>query len=101
MSDSANLTKTEAQVFSLDGLIAWLERQNPRARYEYWCTQCLLGKFLTETVRPVIAMGAASVTFDDDERLVLPDGWNHIGAELPRTYGSALKRARKLLAYQS
>src|SRR5262245_32661999 len=85
---------------SLPGLIAWLETQDPNASYDYGCKtgECMVHQYLRAAGHPWktnpnnywVAQGAI-----DRNGRVDP---NQIAVGLPRTFGAALTRARKVLA---
>lgn len=106
--DSTNWSQTETEtkpdVFSLEGLIAWLETQPPETEYNFMdCNGgCLIGQYLLangqENFRkwhdvppPLCAVAGQSACKDDGS----PAG------EEGLTFGAALSRARALLASQS
>lgn len=90
-------TEQQDEVFSLRGLIAWLEKQPAWQRYDFMCNQCMFGRYFTEkTGRPIRCIGTATVTFHDGTRRMLPDGWNDVAQAEPHAYGKALSRARSL-----
>jgi len=78
---------------TLDGLIAWLETQDPKSKYDYWdVDRCAIGQYLT-------SIGTSHAEQDrKDCRLILY--WNSkIAASKTaagETFGAALKRARRL-----
>jgi hypothetical protein len=49
--DNTNYVETRPDTFSLDGLIAWLETQDPETKYNYAnCSGgCLIGRYLIAT----------------------------------------------------
>src|SRR4051812_11143054 len=83
--------KPQADVFSLDSLIEWLEMQPGGTEY---CSMvpdsCLMGQFARAMGTPTTDAGNKSCD--------LTEGWpfNSIAFDLPRTFGAALDRARKL-----
>lgn len=79
-------------VFSLDGLIGWLETQDPATEYDYWNCRggCLLSQYL-------YANGIDGSLFRNYGRLSRQEGVGSVVAcEPPHTYGAALERARAL-----
>ena len=105
--DSTNFAETKPAVFSLKGLAAWLETQDPARAYCYLDTgECLAAQFNKFCGRdyhvPLISrclyefiIGESHETPDCsfDELLEGIAAW---GGD--RSYGAALDRARKLLA---
>lgn len=87
--------KVKADPFSLESLIAWLEKQNPAKRYDYIdSSNCVIAQYLK-------ACGAAEYDLAPSELERL--GWLDIarwGSE-PETFGAALARARAELAKQA
>lgn len=96
------VTVEKPDVFSLAGLIAWLETQDPATEYEYSsCDTCLLANFF-------IAMGEARDTrdviitpgghlFGNGTSKQYPRVMDKVAAGGPRNYGAALTRARALV----
>lgn len=80
---------TQPDPFSLESLIAWLEKQNPVTPYDWNdCRLCLVGRYLT-------AHGLGDFDyfrFENGELRIA------VAAEEPRTFGAALKRARAIAA---
>lgn len=81
---------------SLGGFITWLSQQDPDTEYVYEnCDTCAIGRYLK------------SIGTSYSDQLWPPSGamfgiireWNmNITFPFPRTFGAALKRARKALA---
>jgi len=92
--DSKDFVETKPDVFSLEGLIAWLETQDPSIRYDWedCCGGCLIGMYYAAHKVP------AGISYID----VFGDEWvnNYAGvcSNLvgETTFGAALERARKL-----
>lgn len=87
--------------FSIESLIAWLEKQPGDKSYFYVsCDQCLLSQYFTACGFENVKMGID--TFDFGPRLRehagLPEHFNDIGFQHPRTFGAALERAREVAA---
>lgn len=93
--------KTRPDVFSLPSFIGWLEKQNPRKRYDFMDCEgaCLLGQYMASVgeswsparyseIAESICSGYRGFTF-------------YIGVESPRTFGGALRRAREVLHFAS
>lgn len=80
------------EVFSLPGLIAWLETQDPQQRYEYENCEgrCLIGQYLAARGVPW-GWRSYDAFVDADARM-------RIANRRPMTFGAALSRARQLLA---
>jgi len=99
--DSKDFVETKPDVFSLEGLIAWLETQDPATRYDYGdVVLCALGQYTLAQGGSIIGgvrgyvIGEQSIpcTFSDG----LPDRLWKTVSENPHTYGAALERARML-----
>ena len=96
--------ETKPDVFSLRGLIAWLETQDPATRYNYVDdADCLLCRYFRSAGYDVFTLSRSgfatwpnihsNVKYPDEMAAVCNTGL--CGAW---TYGAALERARKLLA---
>jgi hypothetical protein len=86
-------TQTEAKP-TLQGFVAWLERQKAEARYQYMpCSTCAIGQYLT-------SIGTSySEQCDGTRDYQYLCEWNHmITAPGVQTFGAALERARKYAA---
>lgn len=89
-------TKTAVEPLSVEGLIAWLERQPAGTKYDYGCNgHCLLATYLRAAhgwdpdIGGTVYRDHKSGAFGK-----LPAALNDIAWSGPRTYGGALKRAR-------
>lgn len=86
--------ETKADPLTIPSLIAWLERQPAASTYDYHdCNgECLYGQY------------AASVglswkeAIDDSTDSFRTGVYRHVAAASPRTFGAALRRARKYAA---
>jgi len=79
--------KWEADRFTLESLIAWLEKQPARRTYIVILPKiCLLGQFATAMGHP--EPGRKSVALEMDP------GFSAIAILRPHTFGAALERAR-------
>lgn len=95
---STGKTKFIADVFSLESLIAWLEHQPAKAAYCYESNgHCLLAKYFTAMGLEKVMVGSCTVDYGRNINKDLPDHFNEISWEFPRTFGAALERARGLL----
>lgn len=94
--------------FSLEALIAWL-RTKPRSdEYCYTATgHCLIAQYVKSLGYAECAVGTPSFdpTIDVSaggewkrRAFALPDGWNEIAQNFPRSFGAALSRALALKA---
>lgn len=79
-------------IFSVPGLIAWLEGQDPETEYEWVSTQnCLAARYLrarTGVKQPSTEFSFLKVFGDTDS-------YDRIAYSLPHTYGAALARAKE------
>ena len=92
----------KADPFSLESLIAWLEKQPAEATYNY-CepSQCLLGKYVAANGGEYFG---AHYQIGDQAQSAMSYGLGPLGDIVhggPWTFGDALDRARKLLAERS
>ncbi len=105
--DSKDFIETKPDVFSLEGLIAWLETQDPARAYCYLdAGECLAAQFYKLCGRDykVPLISCCLYEFIIGESHEAPDcsfgelleGIAAWGGD--RSYGAALDRARKLLA---
>jgi len=82
--------ETKADVFSLEGLIAWLETQNPETEYDYTdISDCLLTRWMRASGQR--DFGFSGSPDHTANRFTVAAG------NFPHTYGAALRRARKLV----
>jgi hypothetical protein len=91
--------KAKPDVFSLDGLIAWLEKQPAKTRYDWTdCGgDCLIGHYF-------IAMGLGKdrphhyhrVFYQERPENEHDGSYSRVCGVRPFTYGAALSRARKI-----
>ena len=85
--------ETLDEVFSLAGLIRWLETQDPETQYDFNDCQgeCLAGRYLWATIGWQ-AYVVGQKTFGDVFGSM--DNYGAIALTRPWTYGAALSRAR-------
>lgn len=105
--------ETKPDVFSLEGVTAWLEEQVRKGRgSEVYCYisvgHCLLAQYFTDMVEEKAVVGSDAVDFYANgvfREVKFPDA--HLGDHNPlnviaqggdRTFGAPLTRARSLLA---
>lgn len=99
-----NETTTKPDVFSLQGLIAWLEKQPADRVYCYADTgHCLLAQyFVASGFGPEVAVGAGNFSERVNGRWGrcrhYSDALDDIAVKKPRTFGAALERARKAVS---
>ena len=96
--------KTKADPFTLEDVIAWLERQDPDQRYDYdnCFGECLFGQYAASVGVPWERAGAGSCWRGGDahgefRRFI----YNKVARPTPWTYGAALDRARARAAMTS
>lgn len=103
-------TKSDLSKPSLEGLVAWLETQNPSTVYCYAdIGDCLYHRYLTAIGMPVSSVGGAWWTDLAGRKHPLPGETEFLHEspsallpqESPRTFGAALTRARAILASRS
>lgn len=90
-------TKTEPE--TLEHLIEWLRQQDPNETYCYGNSGgCLLAKYYRNHLGYELAqVGSFCVILDRCKYKHLPENFDLIAVNLPRTFGAALKRAESLL----
>ena len=94
-------THIKADPFSLESLIAWLEKQPTQGQYSYWDNcGCMFHRYLTAMGLDVATVGGYSYTLRSAPKMFLPLGttFEDVAAETPHTFAAALDRARKALA---
>jgi len=88
--------ETKPDVFSLDGLIAWLETRSVDGIYCYTDSgNCLLCQYFTANGFQGIALDAFGFSHDGwNTEVRYPSIFNEVAIQHPRTFGAALERAR-------
>lgn len=104
---NTNWAKTHNDVFSLESLIAWLEKQPSRENYDFFCQgACMLGQWI-KNVDPLAKESPPRRGEEPFHYLVFGERrdfteFNDIaqgfGIDFDWTFGAALDRARKALA---
>lgn len=93
--DGKNFTETKPDVFSLEGLIAWLEKQPAETTYNWLDMPCNGGCLIH---RYLVAQGQSPT--NDYGRFAECAGGRDADTKVamrePYTYGAALERARAL-----
>ena len=86
-----------ADPFTLASLIAWLEKQSADDEYCYLDNGfCLLGQYFSTMGISDVSIGDTVFSYaGSDGYLRLPNGFERVAWGYPRTFGGALKRARK------
>lgn len=91
-------TTAKPDVFSLESLIAWLEKQPADIKYCYGKTgDCLLARYFYAFGFSKVAVGGTTVDLDGDLNIVMPAAFQTVPLGHPRTFGIALERARAAL----
>ena len=93
-------------IFSLEGLISWLETQPPETEFLYCNTSdCLNARYLRARgieLASYNAMGATHFTTADGKDHDLPEELDLVANDCgPQTYGAALRYARELLTEET
>lgn len=90
--------EVKADPFSLESLIAWLEKQPAKRTYCYLDNgACLLGQYYLDRGFAAVHVGGMSVTLNGHQQ-EMPDDFSDIPVGHPRTFGGALRRARRVIA---
>lgn len=95
---------TKTNPLTLPAVIAWLEKQDPKQRYNFNCVHggCLIGlyyidvfgaDFFTQQDRPLFAD-----VFGPPNSRARYDGYSKVASDGPHTFGAALGRARAYAA---
>jgi hypothetical protein len=90
--------EVKSDPFSLESLIAWLEKQPEDKTYCYTDTgQCLLSQYFLSNGFENVAVGPYDFDHGSDFQYKekLPPSFNEIAQGRPRQFGSALDRARE------
>jgi hypothetical protein len=92
--------QTKPDVFSLENLIAWLEKRPAHLDYDFYCSgQCLIGQWM-RSIDPGVSEPPFSGSFVyivDGKEIDLEDRYSDLAVSEPWTFGAALDRARKAL----
>ena len=85
-------------VFSVEGLLAWLDTQDPATEYDYFDTDdCLLCRYGRARGLKVKWAGGNSIRIGRIRHEVFPEN-TFIACADPWTYGAAAQRCRDYLA---
>jgi hypothetical protein len=87
-----------ADVFSLESLIAWLEKQPAKKTYCYTDNgACLLSQYFRASGYEKAEIGGYNAWLEGygQGQTLLPEAFSDLVYEHPRTFGAALKRARE------
>lgn len=83
-------------IFALEPLIAWLEKQPAYKEYEFTePRKCLLAQYYHAQGYQDVEVGGYIVTLDGKKWYDIPDSFGDISAKRPLTFGAALDRARE------
>lgn len=106
LDEKNRFTTVEAEPFTLDHLIAWLEKRDPDEWYKFTSVRmCMLGQYTYENGGKICYsydnLDGVSKYSVGDRSLPLNDLANgipihRVARELPHTFGAALERARAL-----
>ena len=84
--------------FSVTGLIAWLETQDPTTGYNFLhCGDCLLHRYLSARGVPVSGVGGDYWRDKDRNKHPLSGDLRLVARRFPHNYGAALARAKATL----
>lgn len=88
--------ETKADPFSLESLIAWLEKQPAKKKYDYFdCRgRCLFGQYAAATMDMSWMNVVVLEGHKHEFKLLAYD----IACQKPYTFGAALERARAVMA---
>jgi hypothetical protein len=90
--------EVQADIFSLDGFIAWLEKQPSNAEYEYEQHDCcLVARYFTEMGFRKVKVFSNCKFYHAESSVCIhyPASFNEIAIHYPRSFGDALARARR------
>lgn len=92
--------EVKADPFSLESLIAWLEKMPAEQEYCFMDNgDCLFFKYFSAMGVPVYSIGGDYYSTEYGGELhFFPDNFPYIAAQAPHAFGAALDRARKALA---
>ncbi len=94
-----DFTHVETDVFSLEGLAAWLEQQPGETEYDYDCIGgCLLHIYFTARGLKPKYIGSQTWCDEDGGDYDLPAEFNNVAVYHPHTYAAALERTRAAIA---
>jgi hypothetical protein len=81
-------------------LIEWLQNRNPQEPYCFLDSgHCLFAQYFSAHGFTNIDMGGWTIHHGmPRQKTPLPEYWDDIACNFPRTFGAALQRARKLAA---
>ncbi len=86
-------------VHSIESLIQWLKGKDPAEYYCYTNNRgCLLAQYYKAKGFKRVGVDAHSLCHGFFNRTRLPDGFDFIALEHPRSFGAALQRAREYAA---
>lgn len=87
------------EIFSLDGLIAWLEKQPADEIYCYTSPDgCLLAKYFSACglVNPLVSRNRVCTEYKFSTDRSFPEDMWRLAKDGKHTFGAALSRARKI-----
>jgi hypothetical protein len=96
-----SIPKVQPDVFSLESLIAWLEKQPAEQGYSYWNCKgsCLYGLYTNACGIEWRESGHFDAYGDNSPRSEFCEYvYEHVASSMPHIFGAALARARSALA---
>jgi len=97
--DQTTYIETTPDVFSLDGLLVWLETQPGETEWSYYDTRdCLLYRYFRTRGVPTKSCGGKWQRDPEGNKHTLPRALADVAVQGGRTYASALDCARKIKA---
>lgn len=93
----------KADPFSLESLIAWLEKQPAEGEYNYYDNcGCMLHQYFSAVNLPGLDwISGWDIVLKDGSQIRFPRGFWEAATHSPSTFGGALTRAREALAARS
>lgn len=100
-------TESKPDVFSLEGLIAWLEKQDPETEYHTYDAQdCLMARYYRANIPDAVRSDTVVSNWVDSQGRVRSTNFNQATLAAivwrgDKNYGAALSRARAALDGES
>lgn len=94
--------QSKPDVFSLEGLIAWLETMPVDGKYSYFANcGCMFHQYFTAMgTTDLDWVGGWEIHLKDGSEVPLSEDFGFVAVKYPHTFGAALTRARSSLALQ-
>lgn len=87
--------QTTVYPFSLEALIAWLEKQPEGDKYNHRCAgHCLLAQYFAAVGFTNVRLGWRLIASDQFAGRSVPEDFQLVAYTAPHTFGAALARAR-------